>query len=103
SSSQQGERWCYRWRRWRDQNWQPVSDFLPDQCLDADTDIEMVVEGEVYEYDERDTTPTPVLWFYPSGETTPFEIAFFDRFDSEDIERVRVNMMGDITWQSRQD
>lgn len=98
-SSRAGERWCYRWRRWRDQGWQAVSDFLPDQCLDADTGIEMVVEGEVYEYDERNTTPTPVLWFYPSGESTRFEIAFFDRFDGEQpVERVLVDMMGNVLW-----
>ncbi|HEV8078019.1 MAG TPA: hypothetical protein VGP45_06510, partial [Marinobacter sp.] len=79
--------------------WQPVSTFLPDQCLNADTDIEMIIEGELYEYDERDTTPTPVLWFYPSGETTALEIAFFNRFDSEQVERVYVDMMGEIVWQ----
>ena len=101
--SMQGNRWCYRWRRWRDSSWQPVSTFLPDQCLDADTDIEMIIEGEVYEYDERDTTPRPALWFYPSGETTPLEIAFFNRFDSNEIERVSVDMMGEIIWQEQSD
>jgi|SRR5690554_1274072 len=93
------ERWCYRWRRWRDQRWQSVSDFLPDQCLDRDTDIEMIVEGDLYEYDKNDTTPTPVLWFYPSGESSRLEIAFFERFDSEQIERVIVDMMGNVYWQ----
>src|SRR5690606_23052885 len=44
--SMQGNRWCYRWRRWRDGSWQPVSTFLPDQCLNVDTDIEMIIEGE---------------------------------------------------------
>lgn len=102
TSSREGTQWCYQWRRFRNSAWQPVSDFLPDQCFAIDMEIEMIVEGEAYEYDERETTPQPVLIFYPSGESTRLELALFARFDSEEVQRIEVDMMGDIRWLNRE-
>lgn len=100
-SARDGDTWCYQWRRFRNSAWQPVSDFLTDQCLRSALELELVVEGESYEYDERETTPKPVLMFYPSGEATRLEMALFLRFDSEKVERIEVDMMGSVRWQSR--
>ncbi len=102
-TSNQGPKWCYRWRRFRDQSWRPIANFIEDKCFPSVIEIEMIVEGELYEYDEKVTTPVPVLVFYPSGESTPFELALFKRFDSEAVERIEVDMMGQIYWRSQEE
>ncbi|WP_020210705.1 prepilin-type N-terminal cleavage/methylation domain-containing protein [Gilvimarinus chinensis] len=102
SQSREGEQWCYQWRRFRNSSWQPVSDFLEDQCLNPQMSLEMIVEGEPYEYDERETTPQPVLIYYPSGEATRLELALFTRFDSDEVQRITVDMMGDVVWENRE-
>lgn len=103
TQSRQGEQWCYRWRQFRNSSWQPVSDFLPDQCLPTDAGVEMIVEGEEYEYDPRTTSAEPLLIFYPSGEATRFEIALFAQFEAdEDVQRIEVDMMGRVRWLNRE-
>jgi general secretion pathway protein H len=94
--------WCYEWQRFLDQNWQPASDYLDRHCLPEGLDLELLVEGEPYQYDPRATTPTPVLVFYPSGEATPFELAIAPSgFGSgEEIQRVEVDMTGRIRWRN---
>ncbi len=100
--SRQGDQWCYRWRRFRNSSWQPVSDFLEDACFAPEMSLEMIVEGETYEYDERETTPQPVLIYYPSGEATRLELALFTRFDDDEVQRITVDMMGDVVWENRE-
>lgn len=96
------QHWCYRWRRFRDQNWEPVTDFLTERCLPEVLQLEVRVEGEEWQYDPREDTPTPVLVFYPSGEATPFEMALIPgRFDEGETQRVEVTMMGDLQWRNR--
>ncbi|MBU2886246.1 prepilin-type N-terminal cleavage/methylation domain-containing protein [Gilvimarinus agarilyticus] len=102
NSTAEGEQWCYRWRRFRDSSWTPVSEALPDQCLPADTGVEMIVEGEPYEFDPNTTSVEPVLIFYPSGEATRFEVALFPLFDNdEEVQRLDVDMMGRVRWLNR--
>ncbi len=96
--------WCYRWQQRRDNTWQEISS-LPENCLSTRLQVEMIVEGEPYEHDP-DLTPTPpVLVFYPSGESTPFELAIFEAregFTEEDtIQRIEVDMMSGIHWRNR--
>ena len=96
------DQWCYQWQRFIDQSWQPASDYLDRRCLPEGLDLEILVEGEPYQYDPRATTPTPVLVFYPSGEATPFELAIaptsFGRDD--EMQRVEVTMTGRIRWRN---
>ncbi len=61
--SRDGSRWCYRWRRYRDQSWTAIGKFIEDNGFTASVEIDMIVEGEQYEHDERITTPVPVLEF----------------------------------------
>lgn len=100
--SNSGPRWCYRWRRYRDQSWRPLPNFLEDKCFPEKIDIEMIVEGEPYEHDDREEVPVPVLVFYPSGESTPFEIALFYPFENDAVERIEVDMMSGVYWLSQE-
>lgn len=96
------QRWCYRWRRYRDQSWQDVTDFLSERCLPPELQLEVRAEGEEWKYDPRETTPRPVLVFYPSGEATPYEMAIIPgRFDEGETQRIEVAMMGDLIWVNR--
>lgn len=99
-------RWCYEWRRYLDQSWQPASDYLERHCLPPDVQLEMLVEGEPYEYDPRETSPKPVLAFYPGGEATPFEMALLPEGfaeDDEQVQRIEVDLMGRIRWRNEEE
>lgn len=99
-------RWCYEWRRYLDQSWQPASDYLEQHCLPVDVQLEMVVEGEPYEYDPRETSPKPVLAFYPGGEATPFEMALLPEGfadDDEQVQRIEIDLMGRIRWRNEEE
>lgn len=99
-------RWCYEWRRLLDQSWQPVTDHMERQCLASGLQIEILVEGEPWEYDPRESPQKPVLIFYPSGEATPFELAIAPAGisgDPEAIQRVQVDLMGRIRWLNREE
>jgi general secretion pathway protein H len=99
--------WCYRWQQRRDNTWQELSENLGEHCLSSRMKVEMIVEDEPYEHDP-DLTPTPpVLVFYPSGESTPFELAIFESeggfTNEESVQRIEVDMVGEIRWRNREE
>lgn len=99
--------WCYRWQQRRDNTWQELSENLGEHCLSSRMKVEMIVEDEPYEHDP-DLTPTPpVLVFYPSGESTPFELAIFESeggfTNEESVQRIEVDMVGQIRWRNREE
>lgn len=94
--------WCYRWQQRRDNTWQEASETLAERCVSPRIQWEMIVENEPYEHDP-DLTPTPpVLVFYPSGESTSFELAIYESqngFTEDDaIQRIEIDMMGGMRW-----
>lgn len=94
--------WCYQWRRYLDQSWQAVTDFLSERCLPPELQLDVRVEGEEWQYDPRQDPQDPVLVFYPSGEATPFEMALIPgSFDEGETQRVEISMMGDLIWRNR--
>lgn len=97
-----GQSWCYQWRRYQDQSWQAVTDFLSERCLPSELQVEVRVEGEEWQYDPQEDPQDPVLVFYPSGEATPFEMALIPgSFDEGETQRVEISMMGDLSWRNR--
>jgi general secretion pathway protein H len=94
--------WCYQWQRYRDGVWGDATSYLEQRCLPEQLQMEMIVEGEPYSYDPRKTTPTPVLVFYPSGESTPFELAFSEVGQADSVQRIEVDMVGQILWLNRE-
>ncbi|WP_157960418.1 prepilin-type N-terminal cleavage/methylation domain-containing protein [Marinimicrobium alkaliphilum] len=104
-AGQPHERWCYDWRRYRDGVWEDSSSHLSQRCLSERLEVEMIVEGEPYRHDRERTSPKPVLVFYPSGESTPFEIALSERgsFDTDGVQRLQVDMVSDVRWLNREE
>lgn len=102
-TGQPHDRWCYDWRRYRDGVWEESSSHLRERCLPEQLTVEMIVEGEPYRHDPNRTSPRPVLVFYPSGESTPFEIALSERdsFDPDSVQRLTVDMVSDVRWVNR--
>lgn len=99
--------WCYRWQRLRNNRWEVMSDALEERCLPLTLQVEMVVENEPYEYDPDVDTPTPVVVFYPSGESTVFELAIYDADQrlantADAIQRIEIDMMGTLRWVNRE-
>lgn len=97
----QDTRWCYRWQRHRDDSWQEASQYLEPRCLPQGAQVEMLVEGEPYQYDPRQTVEQPVLTFFPSGEATPFELAIFEDAFSDNVQRVEIDLMAGVRWRNR--
>jgi general secretion pathway protein H len=98
--------WCYRWQRLRANQWQSF-EALAERCLPETLQVDMVVENEPYEYDPELDIQPPIVVFYPSGEATPFEIAIYeaDIFNGSDpdaVQRIRIDMMGQISWLNRE-
>ena len=99
--------WCYHWEQRRDNQWQETTDALEPHCFAEQLQVEMIVEGEPYKYDP-DLTPTPpVLVFYPSGEATNFKLALYETkngfTNEESLQRVEVDMMGNLRWVTREE
>lgn len=98
--------WCYHWQRFRNNNWEDMADFLEERCLATDLQVDMVVENEPYEYQADLDIQPPVVVFYPSGESTPFEIAIYEAdqrpADPDAIQRIQIDMMGSLRWLNRE-
>lgn len=98
--------WCFHWQRFRSSGWEALPDTLEQRCLAPTLAVDMVVENEPYEYDPEQETPTPVAVFYPSGESTPFELAIYEHNqgfngDPDAVQRIEIDMMGALVWQNR--
>jgi general secretion pathway protein H len=93
------KRWCYSWKRLRDNNWSELpDDTLTEHCL-LDTVLwELVIEGRIYAYDPDIEIQPPVLIFSPSGEATPVEMALFESATNEGTQHIEIDMMGNSRW-----
>lgn len=94
--------WCFTWQQRRDNSWQALSETLAERCLSPNMKVEMIIEEEPYEFDPDLTPNPPVLVFYPSGESTPLELAIYESKEGftqdETIQRIEVDMMGGLRW-----
>ncbi len=93
------QQWCYSWKRMRDGNWAELpGDLLGEHCLPETVNWELVVEGNIYNYDPDLEIQPPVLVFSPSGEATPVEMALFEAGVSETAQHIEIDMMGNSRW-----
>lgn len=106
STESTDNQWCYRWQRFRNNNWQDANENLTEHCLPVTVQLDLVIENELYEFDPELDIQPPVLVFYPSGEATLFEMALFPATSGalreEDIQRIEINMMGELQWLNRE-
>jgi general secretion pathway protein H len=99
------KQWCYRWKRFRDNNWGEMpEDTLTEHCLSDTVVWELVIEGRIYAYDPDLEVQPPVLVFSPSGEATPVEMALFESAasasasSSDNAQHIEIDMMGNSRW-----
>lgn len=98
--------WCYSWQRFRGGNWDEL-EALSEYCLPVTLQVDILVENEAYQYDPELDTQPPVVVFYPSGESTLFEIAIFESgrgaaVEAEAVQRIQIDMMGRLRWLNRE-
>lgn len=97
------QRWCYSWKRLRDNVWSEMpEDILPEHCMAETVVWELVIEGRIYVYDPDLETQPPLLVFSPSGEATPVEMALFESIakssDGKSAQHIEIDMMGNSRW-----
>jgi len=101
---EEGKRWCYRWQRYRDGGWQALpDDTLKEYCMPANVQWDLVVEGRVWAYDPELNPQPPLLFFAPSSETTPVEMAIFERGSDMPAQRIEIDMMGNAHWRNQEE
>lgn len=101
---EEGRHWCYRWQRYRDNGWQALpEETLKEHCMSATVQWDLVIEGKVWAYDPDLDPQPPVLFFAPSGETTPVEMAIFERGSDEPAQRIEIDMMGNTHWRNKEE
>ena len=93
------KRWCYSWKRLRDNYWGNLpDDMLTEHCLPDSMLWELQIEGRIYAYDPDIEIQPPVLIFSPSGEATPVEMALFESATNEGTQHIEIDMMGNTRW-----
>lgn len=95
-----GKRWCYSWKRMRDNVWGSMpEDTLSEHCMEDTVQWELVIEGQMYVYDPDLEIQPPVLVFSPSGEATPVEMGMFEEgTTTTEAQHIEIDMMGNSRW-----
>jgi general secretion pathway protein H len=93
--------WCYQWQRIRDSQWQPLEE-LPERCLPIEFEVEILIDGQPWAYDDSLEYHDPVIGFYPSGEgSAEVNLRFFrEAFDQHEAteEVFLLTPMGELRW-----
>lgn len=98
------KQWCYNWKRYRDNDWQVLpEDTLPEHCVVAEVQWDLVIEGKPFVYDPDLERQPPVVVFASSGETTPVEMAFMEKGLGEKAQRIELDMMGNLHWINKEE
>lgn len=93
--------WCYQWQRIRDSQWQPLEE-LPERCLPLEFEVEILIEGQAWVYDDSLEYHDPVIGFYPSGEgSAEVNLRFFREASNQHQateEEFLLTPLGELRW-----
>jgi len=92
--------WRYRWQQITQAGWQDIPD-LEVVELPSSVQLDVTVEGQMWEWENAPDIKLPVAVFYPSGEVTTFTVEFRDRRMPDFTQHVEVNAWGEIVWRER--
>lgn len=90
-------RWRYRWQKMGRGGWEDETT-LPPEELPASVQLDVTVEGQMWEWEDAPEIRLPVAVFYPTGEVTSFVIEFRDRNIPDFSQHVEVDAWGDVVW-----
>lgn len=93
--------WCYQWQRIRDSQWQVLEE-LPERCLPLEFEVEILIDGQPWAYDDSLEYQDPVIGFYPSGEgSAEVNLRFFREASNEHQaieEELLLTPIGELRW-----
>lgn len=93
--------WCYQWQRIRDSQWQALEE-LPERCLPLEFEVEILIDGQPWAYDDSLEYQDPVIGFYPSGEgSAEVNLRFFREASNEHQaieEEFLLTPIGELRW-----
>jgi general secretion pathway protein H len=89
--------WRYRWQMMGPTGWEDDPN-LETVELPPSVQLDVTVEGQMWEWEDAPEVRLPVVVFYPSGEVTPFKIEFRDQRIPDFSQNVVVNTWGEVEW-----
>lgn len=93
--------WCYQWQRIRDSQWQPLEE-IPERCLPLEFEVDILIEGQAWAYDDSLEYHDPVIGFYPSGEgSAEVNLRFFREASNQHQateEEFLLTPLGELRW-----
>lgn len=92
--------WRYRWQELGARGWTDV-DSLQGEELPPTVQLDVTVEGQMWEWDDAPKIKLPVAVFYPSGEVTLFAIEFRDERMPDFSQNVEIDEWGQVSWKER--
>lgn len=92
--------WRYRWQQVTLAGWEDDPDIEP-VTLPPSVQLDVTVEGQMWEWEDAPEVKLPVAVFYPSGEVTTFTVEFRDQRMPDFSQHVEVNSWGEVVWRER--
>lgn len=92
--------WRYRWQRMGRGGWEDEPG-LEAVELPSTVQLDVTLEGQMWEWGEAPENKLPLAVFYPSGEVTRFAIEFRDERMPDFTQHVEVNDWGEVEWLER--
>ena len=71
--------------------------------LDNQIELQVFIEDQEWEYEDAPKELIPIVYFFSSGEVTPFEIEFSHDDVAGETETVHVNVWGTVVWKELQE
>ena len=89
--------WRYRWQRIGPGGWEDDED-LEAVTLPAAVHLDVMVEGQMWEWEDAPENRLPIAVFYPGGEVTSFAVEFRDERVPDFSQNVKVDAWGEVVW-----
>lgn len=94
--------WRYTWVLATPVGWQNIPNVNPVE-LPPNIDLEIEVDGTLWEYEKQLDRSMPVAAFYSSGDITDISILLFDKSFPEYAEKIYVNESGKLVVESEEE
>jgi len=94
--------WSFYWLRLRDGQWIPEGAPLQEQHFPEGVSVDLQLSGETYDWTQaRPAVETPIIIFYPSGESQTFIITLRSQYAPDGDQHIGNSVAGDILWKER--
>ncbi|MFL0811075.1 MAG: prepilin-type N-terminal cleavage/methylation domain-containing protein [Agarilytica sp.] len=94
--------WRYSWQKLTGEGFVELTD-VPAVEIDNAIELNVFIDEQEWKYEDAPEVREPILYFYSTGEVTPFEIEFVHDEVFEQTQTVMVDVWGEVVWKERQE